>query len=128
MLPRGFLAHFLVVLGEVALDPVDIGFWQVDASACPLHDVTGGHDAVRDGDEPAVDHVGDEQLVGGEVVLAVAVVPDVRVPVLGVGLILGVSPFPDPFLGCRAVPGPVAVREGEILEADTAIVCPLVGP
>src|SRR5436190_20964084 len=37
-LPRGGFAHFLVVLGEVALDLVDVVLGQVDAAAGAIHD------------------------------------------------------------------------------------------
>src|SRR5262249_33610010 len=58
---------------------------EVDTPSRALHHRTGGHDASRDCLQMAVDHVGDEQLVRREVVLRLAVVPDVRLLVLLVG-------------------------------------------
>jgi hypothetical protein len=51
----------------VALDPVDIALRQVAAAARTAHDPAGRHDAPGHRLELAVDDVGDQQLVGGEV-------------------------------------------------------------
>ena len=72
----------------------------------------GRHDAAWYGSELAVDDVGDQQLVGGEVVLVLAVVPDVGVTVFLVRLVLGVRPLADPLLGGVAVPFSVPSASG----------------
>jgi hypothetical protein len=100
----------------VAFDPVDIALWQVDTAARTAHDPAGRHDATRHRLELAVDDVGDQQLVGGEVVLVVAVVPDVGVAVLLIGLVLCAGPLADPILRRIAVPFAVAISERQILK------------
>src|ERR1700751_5888281 len=113
-LPGGWLAHFLVVLREMVLDLDDVGFREVDAPAGALHDVACRHDCPRHGDLAAVDDVGEQQLVGGEVLLAAGVIPDMRVAVSGVGVVLGVRPGAYAFLGRRAVPFAVPGGEREV--------------
>src|SRR6185369_9689133 len=115
-LPGSLLAHLGVVLGQVALHPADVGLRQVGAAPRALHDLGRGHHATRHGLDRPVDHIGDEQLVAGKVVLAAAVVPDVGVAVLLVRLILGPGPPADPLLGLGSVPLAVAVGERVILE------------
>src|ERR1700733_3225511 len=114
--PGRVLAHFLVVLGEVALYPVYVLFGQVNPTSGALHHVSRGHDAPGDGADLPLDDVRDQQLVRGEIVLVLAVVPDVRIPVFRVGPVLGAGPYPDPLLRRAAVPFAVAVGQRVILE------------
>jgi len=115
-LPRGLLAHLGVVLGQVALHPVDVFVREIRSAARALHDLARGHDPARHGPDLPVDDVGDDQLVAGEVVLVAAVVPDVGVAVLLVRLLLGAGPPADPLLGGGAVPLAVVVGERIVLE------------
>jgi hypothetical protein len=66
--------------------------------------------------EPAVDHVGDEQLVGGEVVLRLVVIPDVRVTIFLVRSLVGVSPGSDSLFGGRSVPLTITIGKRKILK------------
>src|SRR6516164_865850 len=115
-LPGSLLAHLGVVLGQVALHPVDVVLGQAGTAPRALHDLARGHHSPRHGPDLPVDDVGDEQLVAGEVILAAAVVPDMGVAVLLVRLVLGAGPPADPLLGGGAVPLAVAVGERVILE------------
>jgi hypothetical protein len=63
--------------------------------------------------ELAVDHVGDQQLVSR---LSAAVVPDVVVAIVLVGLVLGARPFPYALVGGVPVLFPLAVGEREVLK------------
>ena len=110
-LPGSRLAHLLVVLGEVALHAVDVVLRQVDSTARTLHDRTGRHHPAWHGFELAADDVGDQQFVSGEVVLLIAVVPDVRVAILLVRFVFGVGPLAHPFLGGVAVPAAVPISQ-----------------
>jgi hypothetical protein len=107
----GGVAHLLVVLLQVALHAVHVALGKVDAAARTVHDPAGRHDATGHRLELSVDDVGDQQLVGGEVVLVVAVIPDVGVAVLLVGLVLCVGPLADSFLRSAAVPFAVPISE-----------------
>ena len=104
----------------MALHPVDIVLGQVDAAAGTLHDRPGRHDAAWHCFELAVDDVGDGQLVGGEVVLILAVVPDVGVTVFLVGFVLGVRPLADPLIGGVAVPFSVPISQWATRTAPAA--------
>jgi len=75
-----------------------------------------GHHCAGHGRELAVDDVGDQQLVGGEVVLLVAVVPDMGVAVLLIRLVLGVGPLADALLGGVPVPFAVTVGQWQVLK------------
>jgi len=90
--PGSGVVHLGVVLGEVRLHPIDVVWGEVDTATRSLHDRGCGHDAARHGVQSAIDDVGDEQLVGAEVVLPPFVVPDVSVSVLVVRTVLGAGP------------------------------------
>ena len=100
----------------MVLDLGDVGFREVDAAAGALHDVARGHDRPWHGDVAAVDDISEEQFVGGEVLLAAGVVPDVCVAVLVVGLVRRVRPGAYALFGRRAVPFAVPRGEGEVVE------------
>jgi hypothetical protein len=61
----------------MALDAIPVTAGQVDASPGALHDGRRCHDAARHRHQAVIHHVGDQQLVGREVALLLAVVPDV---------------------------------------------------
>ena len=67
-----------------------------------------------------LDHIADEQLVRGEVALVVRVVPDVRVPVLGIRLVFCVGPLANAF-GRVTVPLSVGIGQIEVWKLVTAI-------
>jgi hypothetical protein len=100
----------------MALYPVDVLFRQVNPAPGALHHVSRGHDAPGDRIDLPLDDIRDQELVRGEIALLIAVVPDVRIPVFGVRLVLGVRPRPDPLLRRAAVPLPVAIGQRVILE------------
>jgi len=81
-----------------------------------LHDVARRHHPARYGLELSVDHVGDEQLVGGEVVLLVAVKPHMGVAVLLVGLVFCARPLAYSLVRRVAVPLTVPISERQILK------------
>jgi hypothetical protein len=100
----------------VAFHPADIGARQVYSAPGSLHDITCRHNAARDRYQPAADDVGDEQLIGREIVLAFRVVPHVRVTVFRVRLLLGAGPFPDALFRGGTIPLTGTVGQREILE------------
>jgi hypothetical protein len=63
-----------------------------------------GHHTPRNSRQAIVDDIGDQQLVGREVILLAAVVPDVGVPVLLVRFVGGARPLANSILCGSAVP------------------------
>ena len=94
----------------------------------PPDHVAGGHNSAGHRPQLPADDFGDKQLVRGEVVLVVRVVPDVGVPVPLVRRVLGTGRLPNPLLGRVAVPQPVTVEQGRPWNAVMAIDRPLVVP
>src|SRR3982074_1059322 len=105
-LPRRGVAQLRVVLPEVTLDAFDVIVRDVDPATRALHDCSRGHHTPRNSRQAIVDDIGDQQLVGSEVILLVAVVPDVGVPVLLVlvRFVGGVRPLANSILCGSAVP------------------------
>jgi hypothetical protein len=92
---------------------------KVHPAAGTLHHCCCSHHAAGHRHEPSVNYIGDEQLVGGEVVLLRAVVPHVRVAVLVVGLVLGAGPAAYALLCSGSVPFSVAVGQRKISDDVT---------
>ena len=103
----------------MALDPVDVVLGQIHAPAGAIHDRAGDHHATRHNLELAAHHIGDEQLVSGEIDCVswlFATLPHVRIAILLVRLVLGACPLADSFFRRIAVPFTVPICERQILE------------
>jgi hypothetical protein len=101
----------------VTLHSIDILIRDVDAAASTLKNSAGRNDRARHGDEFAVDDIANGQLVRGEVVVGVRVVPDVCAAVLLVRLIFRTCSLAYALVGCVAVPVTLGIGQIEVLEA-----------
>jgi hypothetical protein len=109
--------YLIAVLREVALHSIDIRLRYVDAAASALHDAAGRHHRAWHGHQFVFDDIADQQLLRGEVIFVVSVVPDMGIAILLIRLVFRARPLADSFVGRITVPLAVGIGQIEILEA-----------